>query len=162
MIGGSIIDETEYMAKAILTTAEQLCQQQGEKLTELRKTILLILAEQETALTAYQLLDLLQQARPNAKPPTVYRGLEFLQQLGLVHRIDSTNSYLVCHHSDHKHSAQFFICNRCGLVEELKLDNLTEQLEQEALQRSFQIQSQTIEVSGICGKCQQAAGNLKK
>ena len=153
-MGGGIINETENMAKAILTTAEQLCQQQGEKLTELRKTILTILADQDTAVTAYQLLDLLQQARPNAKPPTVYRGLEFLQQLGLVHRIDSTNSYLVCHHSDHKHSAQFFICSQCGLVEELKLDTLTEQLEQEAVARHFKIQSQTIEISGICQKCQ--------
>ncbi len=50
------------------------------------------------AISAYDLLDLLREIEPQAKPPTVYRGLEFLMEQGFIHKIESTNSYVVCHH----------------------------------------------------------------
>ncbi len=43
------------------------------------------------------LLDLLREAEPQAKPPTVYRALDFLLEQGFVHKVESTNSYVLCH-----------------------------------------------------------------
>ncbi|SQD07688.1 zinc uptake regulation protein [Escherichia coli] len=39
---------------------------------------------QDGAISAYDLLDLLREAEPQAKPPTVYRALDFLLEQGFV------------------------------------------------------------------------------
>ncbi|VTR19627.1 Zinc uptake regulation protein [Serratia fonticola] len=53
---------------------------------------------QPGAISAYDLLDLLRVAEPQAKPPTVYRALDFLLEQGFIHRVESANSYVLCHH----------------------------------------------------------------
>ena len=56
---------------------------------------------------------------PVAKPPTIYRALEFLTAQGLVHRIESMNAFLACGSNPHGRSTEFLICDCCGRVEEL-------------------------------------------
>ncbi|OYW37449.1 MAG: hypothetical protein B7Z42_10080 [Brevundimonas sp. 12-68-7] len=46
-----------------------------------------------------------------AKPATVYRALEFLDRLGLLHRIASISSYVACSGYAHRHTAAFLICD---------------------------------------------------
>lgn len=145
------------MSKAIVKAAEELCEQQGERLTELRQTVLEILSKEQGALTAYQLLEKLQQIRPGAKPPTVYRALEFLQQLGLVHKIDSSNAFLVCHHTHGAHQAQFLICNQCGAIQEFDLPEIAKPISRMAKDNGFQIESETIEIRGLCKQCLRSA-----
>ncbi len=58
---------------------------------------------QDGAISAYDLLDLLREAEPQAKPPTVYRALDFLLEQGFVHKVESTNSYVLCHLFDRPH-----------------------------------------------------------
>lgn len=71
------------------------------------------------AISAYDLLDLLRASEPQAKPPTVYRALDFLLEQGFVHKVESTNSYVLCHLFDQPtHTSAMFICDRCGVVKE--------------------------------------------
>ncbi|MEJ1775395.1 transcriptional repressor, partial [Escherichia coli] len=78
-----------------------------------------LIMQQPTAISAYDLLDLLRQVEPQAKPPTVYRGLEFLLEQGFIHKIESTNSYVLCHHfDDAEHTSVMLICDRCLSVTE--------------------------------------------
>eukprot|EP01083_Nonionella_stella_P035904 97934_1 len=52
-------------------------------------------------------------------PPTVYRALDFLLEQGFVHKVESTNSYVLCHLFDQPtHTSAMFICDRCGAVKE--------------------------------------------
>lgn len=132
------------------------CSQRGERFTPSRQLVLQLLSEQPHAMTAYQLLDILQQQMPQAKPPTVYRALDFLQRVGVVHRIDSQNAYLVCDDFPHRHDAAFLVCGGCGNVSEVNPEHLQfDLLRKEAAERHFVIEHTTLEVSGRCIDCQQ-------
>lgn len=103
----------------LLTQAEKLCAQRNVRLTPQRLEVLRLMSLQEGAISAYDLLDLLRETEPQAKPPTVYRALDFLLEQGFVHKVESTNSYVLCHLFDQPtHSSAMFICDRCGVVKE--------------------------------------------
>lgn len=101
----------------LLAQAEKLCAQRNVRLTPQRLEVLRLMSLQEGAISAYDLLDLLRETEPQAKPPTVYRALDFLLEQGFVHKVESTNSYVLCHLFDQPtHSSAMFICDRCGVV----------------------------------------------
>lgn len=103
----------------LLAQAEKLCAQRNVRLTPQRLEVLRLMSLQEGAISAYDLLDLLRETEPQAKPPTVYRALDFLLEQGFVHKVESTNSYVLCHLFDQPtHSSAMFICDRCGVVKE--------------------------------------------
>lgn len=104
-------------------------------------------------LKAYDLLDRLSDEHAAARPPTVYRALDFLIEQGLVHRIESLNAYIACPCPEHVHRFQLLICRHCGRVEELHLEAVEELLSRTARERGFTIQRQTIELLGACDAC---------
>jgi hypothetical protein len=66
--------------------AEEFCRRMGARLTRLRRNVLMLVVSAEHPLTAYEILDLLRPKDPSATPAGVYRSLDFLTELGLVHR----------------------------------------------------------------------------
>ena len=103
----------------LLAQAEKICAQRNVRLTPQRLEVLRLMSLQDGAISAYDLLDLLREAEPQAKPPTVYRALDFLLEQGFVHKVESTNSYVLCHLFDQPtHTSAMFICDRCGAVKE--------------------------------------------
>ena len=135
-----------------LREAEALCDLRRGKLTPLRRQILTMLLEAGRPIKAY---DLLQRIRGDgeAKPPTVYRTLDFLIEMGLVHRIESLNAFAACGHWKHGHSAVFLICNGCGSVAELHTNDGLKKLGQEAASVSFKMKSAVVELRGLCASC---------
>ena len=79
-----------------LARAEDVCRQRGARLTPLRRRVLELVWDSHRAVKAYDLLAALGETAGAAKPPTVYRTLEFLMEHGLVHRIDSLNAFVGC------------------------------------------------------------------
>jgi len=138
----------------LLTKAERMCEQRGARLTTARREVFEILAAEPSAIGAYDLLDKLKAAVPNAKPPTIYRALDFLQEQGFVHKITSSNSYVLCTHFDHQHPVQMLICQHCGSVQEIQSDGVYEELYTQADEQGFKVATQTIEAHGICRECQ--------
>lgn len=130
------------------------CGQQGERLTPTRRAVLSILRAEKQAMTAYQLLELLQKEQPQAKPPTIYRALDFLQRMGLIHRIDSRNAFIACDDFPHRHDSAFLLCQDCGQVTELNLDEHLKAVMAQAEAESFQVAHATIELRGSCQRCQ--------
>ena len=71
---------------AEIAEAEKRCADAGESFTPLRRRVLELLLDQHGPAKAYDLLPLID-ADKSAKPPTVYRALDFLVRMGLaVHR----------------------------------------------------------------------------
>ena len=136
-----------------MTRADAYCNQEGLRLTELRRKVLELVWGSHRPVGAYDLLQQITETGRKAAPPTVYRALEFLLAHHLIHRIDSMNAYLGCNQPGHEHDAQFFICNRCGEAAELvdrKIDNA---LSRDAENLGFEIEKRTIEVTGTCDAC---------
>ncbi len=145
--------------QAKLEIAERLCREQGLKWTAQRRQVMALLLEQESPAGAYDLLDALQRRhQPGAKPPTIYRALDFLVSAGLAHRLASTNRYVACGHlaCDHGHEAGtlFLVCDDCGAVREAPMDSpLRRQLQRSLDSEGFRAGAQPLEMHGRCERC---------
>ncbi|MCU5781419.1 FUR family transcriptional regulator [Alcanivorax balearicus MACL04] len=149
---------TETVEKQ-LRIAEQRCAEQGLRLTPQRRQVMALLLEQDGPRSAYDLLDALQNRHhPGAKPPTIYRALDFLVTAGLAHRLASTNRYLACGHlaCEHGHDGTLFlVCDRCGAVREAPMDGRFKQaLNNSLAHQDFVVGVQPVEIHGHCRQCQ--------
>ena len=92
-----------------------------------------------------------------AAPPTVYRALDFLMANGFVHKLESVNAFVACHHPNaSQHSVPFLICNRCHRAVEMEDDAAVAMLERQARTLGFSPHTQTLEVHGLCAACSSA------
>lgn len=149
-----------------LAAAERVAERRGVRLTEQRRRVLQLVWESHAPVGAYDLLDRLRDDGRKAAPPTVYRALEFLVDLGLVHRIESLNAYVGCGRplraTDGNpdegdvpvvHSGQFLICRRCGTAAEIHDDAILDAIGSSATAVGFEVDATTVEVVGLCPGC---------
>jgi Fur family zinc uptake transcriptional regulator len=140
--------------KELLAQAEKLCAQRNVRLTPQRLEVLRLMSLQQGAISAYDLLDLLRESEPQAKPPTVYRALDFLLEQGFVHKVESTNSYVLCHLFDQPtHTSAMFICDRCGVVKEEAAEGVEDIMHTLAARMGFALRHNVIEAHGLCSAC---------
>lgn len=140
--------------QGLLQQAQQVCQQRGARLTKIREQVFLLLAKHDGAVGAYDLLEELKSIDPAAKPATIYRALDFLSKQGFVHKIESINAFVMCHHfSECNHPVQLLICDECGHVEEIQSNNFDLALRSMADASGFNISHQIVEAHGTCQAC---------
>lgn len=143
------------MHNSFLEKIETLCKMRNIKLTTQRKTVLEIMLTANRAMTAYDLLDLLKLKEPQAKPPTIYRALEFLLEQGFIHKVESSNSYIICpHFQDPEHISILFMCDKCKKIIEKHSSDIEVNLKQLASQSDFLIKHSVLELHGLCKLCQ--------
>lgn len=141
------------VTESILNIASDYCDKNKYRLTEPRAKVLKIIASNKKPLGAYEILEQLSQILKNPKPPTVYRAIEFWQEHGFIHRIESLNAYVACE-AGHRHTgSQFMICNDCGIVIETHLCALPKALENSTRQNAFIPSRWNLEIHGLCEKC---------
>lgn len=123
-------------------------------LTKNQSLVLKALSGTDGPVSAYTLLDQLREHGFRA-PLQVYRALEKLIEYGLVHRLESLNSFVACAHPhDHKQGlVAFAICDGCGSVEEFSDAVVDAQLKGWATDHSFKLNKTTIEMRGTCASC---------
>lgn len=140
--------------RSALDAAQQRCERQGARLTDLRRRVLELVWTSHEPVGAYALLDTLKSEGHAAAPPTVYRALDFLIDQGLVHRLERLNAFVGCPRPESSHSAHFLICTDCGRALEM-LDNpaLDAALQNAANASGFTVSRRTIEVEGLCPDC---------
>ena len=125
----------------LLAQAEKICAQRNVRLTPQRLEVL-------------RLMSLQREAEPQAKPPTVYRALDFLLEQGFVHKVESTNSYVLCHLFDQPtHTSAMFICDRCGAVKEECAEGVEDIMHTLAAKMGFALRHNVIEAHGLCAAC---------
>jgi Fur family zinc uptake transcriptional regulator len=150
-------DHKACVADAV-AAAEALAVTSQARLTPLRRRVLELICASHVPVGAYDVLERLDGEREGkASPPTVYRALEFLLTHGLIHRINSLNAYVACFGPHRPHDACLFICQRCRTVDESEAGGLRRAIDREASAAGFSVRHQTIEVSGLCRACVEAA-----
>ncbi|MEW6995291.1 transcriptional repressor [Colwelliaceae bacterium MEBiC 14330] len=141
-------------AESLLHQAQLVCQKKGARFTKVREQVFLLLAENKSAVGAYDLLDELKKLDPAAKPATIYRALDFLSKHGFVHKIESINAFVMCHHfGECNHPVQLLICDQCGDVKEIQSNNFDLALRTMADANGFTISHQIVEAHGSCKSC---------
>ncbi|MDE1961079.1 MAG: transcriptional repressor, partial [Xanthomonadaceae bacterium] len=89
----------------------------------------------------------------NAAPPTVYRALDFLIDNGFIHKLQSINAYVSCHHPSVVHQVPFLICDVCESATEICDERVSGMLAEQARALGFRARAQTLEVHGVCRHC---------
>jgi Fur family zinc uptake transcriptional regulator len=143
--------------EAAVATATAVCARRGARLTRLRRRVLEIVWSSHEPVGAYAILEILRAEGRPAAPPTVYRGLEFLLAQGLIHRIESLNAYMGCVRPGDTHAGQFLICGDCGAAAELDDGRIQSAVARSADRLGFEVRRQTIEILGLCPRCQPPA-----
>lgn len=141
-------DARSYV-EAVITT----CDVRGLRLTSLRRSVLELIAVSDKPVKAYDLLDQLKNERAGAAPPTIYRALDFLLEQGFIHKLESINAFVSCHHPDEAHQVPFLICDECSSAVEICDERVAALLSAQAREHGFRARAQTLEVHGVCAHC---------
>lgn len=147
-------------AAHFVRAVELACQERGLRLTAIRARVLGFVAAAGKPIKAYDLLELVREGEGAgaAAPPTVYRALDFLLANGFIHKLESVNAFVACHHpSTDQHSVPFLICNHCHSAVELEDRDVVDALDARARALGFVPQAQTLEVHGLCARCAAAS-----
>ena len=137
-----------------MDNADQICQERGLRFTGLRRTILKMIWADHRPVKAYDILDKLKTTHTAAKPPTVYRTLDFLMENGLIHRLNSINAYIGCSHPLKCGDCYFLICSDCGEVTECCNHSLTTAIKTTSAKNKFKPKFTTLEIEGKCQDCE--------
>ena len=122
------------------------------KLTKNQALVLNVLSKASQPLGAYAILDKLRSHGFKA-PLTVYRALEQLTGQGLVHKIESLNSWTTCCGEHQANPPVFEICNDCGNVTEHFDEELLKNLNSMSERSGFMPDRSVIEIHGRCDDC---------
>ena len=132
----------------------------GKTVTPQRITIFRALELVGEPVTAYELRDLTNSwSDESFNISTIYRVLDFWVELGLIHKIESANKFVVCkdEHRDHIHVLQH--CTSCQKIEEhCEISRLMKMPPSSTFKAH---KNQVIEIQGQCGNCLNLPKNLK-
>ena len=150
--------QTSKAIAAIISSAEERCAEKGVRLTEKRSQVLTGLIQSKKALSAYGLIDYCREHLGQQLPAmSVYRILDFLEGINLVHRLQLAKKYVACSHIScgHKHETpQFLICNSCDAVEEIGIPNsVINSLKDSVNEAGFHLASPQLEFECYCSNC---------
>ncbi|MDP1604107.1 MAG: transcriptional repressor [Legionella sp.] len=130
------------------------CASIESRLTSLRKSILYILWHTEKPLKAYEILNALLQIKENSQPSTVYRVLDYFVNSGVVHKIESIQSYTLCREPrKHLPSEVLMVCSKCHHVRELYDTNMRALVQKLSCENFFHLGEDAIELKGLCATC---------
>ncbi len=120
-----------------------------------RKAVVDLLAGQDCCLSAQEIRDALADAPgPTPGMASVYRALDTLTDLRLVHRVElggPVAKYEPAHPGgDHHHHA---VCRQCGAVVPIADDHLERALHEMADRQGFRVEAHDITLHGRCAAC---------
>ncbi len=138
----------------VLERLEALCRERGQRLTRQRRAVLRTLLAAGRAMSAYELLARLRPEDGRSTPAGVYRALEFLMEAGVVHRLESTRSFILCEHPQAPHGGQVLICRACGQVVEAEDERVAAATGRLGQRLGFSLDQRVVELTGLCGRCQ--------
>ena len=144
--------------ESIISKAEAMSNQHGKKLTPTRKQVLIAMLKSDKELSAYELADSVKKEFDRSIPTmSVYRILDVLMELKLVHKMSIVNKYVACSHitCDHKHSfARFLVCNNCHKVKEIMTNGSTVKILQGNIEElGFKLLNKQLELNCLCHEC---------
>ena len=127
-------------------------------MTPLRRMVLQEVAGSHTAVGAYDVLDrLVRKGERRLAPISVYRALDSLVEVGMVHRLESRNAFFACHVSHAGDRRQIVLaCDSCKAVAEVPGEQVFVDINRAATATGFQPSRALVEVIGRCRLCQNA------
>jgi len=85
---------------------------------------------------------------------TIYRVIELLQQLNLVHKVLSVGGYVRCTLEKGGGCHGYLVCRGCGKLQEFADESLCHKEDELAARLGFRAERHMTEFSGLCSVCQ--------
>ena len=130
----------------------------ASELNNKQSLVMNLLSKSKGPLSAYQILYDLNDHGFRG-PTQVYRVLDKLLELGLVHRLESMNAFVACQQEKcdekNKEINLFTICKICGSVQELLSNGLKNIVKSLSKDNNFLLKSSVLELNGVCSKCKE-------
>ena len=136
-----------------LAHAEEAALESGRPLEGLRLDVLRELLREHSPRGAYELRDALVSEERKLQPVQVYRALDALARMRLVHRVESRNAYIACTGGPACEAPQLLICEACDGVTELGDEALRAVLDVVVQRTGFTVHRSLVEISGLCPAC---------
>ncbi len=139
-----------------LWRAKERCRERGVKLTALREQVFRHIATSHKPVSAYDLIDSLAKEGKRLAPVSVYRILDVLRGVGLVHRLESRNAYFACM-TEHEAAPQTatMVCDDCERVTEIDAAVVFRAIGEAARNAHFHHRATVIELIGVCSECRE-------
>ena len=132
-----------------LTAAANFVKRAGARFTPIRKRVYDLLLQAKQPLGAYDILGLMGGVG-SSKPPTVYRALDWLMDVGLAKKVTSQSKLVALHPNKKNEAVAFLLCQSCGQAEAFDPGPMTESLASIAAAKGFSEHETVIEVMGHC------------
>lgn len=122
--------------------------------TKARRAFIEIFSATHTPLSAVLILEALRKKSIEVNKTTVYRELERLEKLGIIHEVqmkDRKRFYELASRSHHHH----LICMQCESVEDIDLSEkeLVREERKITTEKKFMVIRHSLEFFGLCQKC---------
>lgn len=141
----------------------QALRDQGCRITKPRRAIITCLAASDAApLTARELFQAIAEDKSTSTVDqvSVYRTLEVLESLGLIHQVFPSGGYLACFHRECSPLLHLLIrCSACEEIRELDMprDTLAPMLRYLERSEAFYPDDHHLQLNGLCQQCREIA-----
>lgn len=146
-------EEHDHCIENALEQAQLVCDENDSRFTSLRKRVLKLIWARHEPVKAYDLLSELQKVDKAAKPSTIYRTLDFLLELGLVHKIHRQNAYVGCVNPKEDRPYFFLVCINCHKVTEKHDEEYYKLVKNITKKHQFKMRDTSFEIEGLCNNC---------
>jgi Fur family transcriptional regulator, ferric uptake regulator len=134
--------------------AQSVLREAGFKPGSARAAVIEALGGQACCLSAQEIHDLVRRRRAGVGLASVYRALDALTELGLVHRLELGSGGALYEPAqpsgDHHHH---LVCGDCGRVEAFSDDRLEDVIDTVSKKAAFRIDEHDVVLRGQCGSC---------
>ena len=115
-----------------------------------RQKVIELLGKESCAVTALEI----DRRLPDVGRASVYRTLEQLEQLQLVHRVDVGGEVSAFERSDPAGHHHHMVCVRCGRLVPFSDPALERAIEAVAERAEFEVTAHDVLLRGVCPRCQ--------
>ncbi|MDO8473648.1 MAG: Fur family transcriptional regulator [Dehalococcoidia bacterium] len=144
----------QYCDKKFIQHSLKVLKSLGHRLTNSRQLVLETLACNRGPASPYDIQKLLLEQGKRLDHVTIYRTLELLERLNLVHKVLSLGGYARCTLENEAACHGYLVCRGCGSLQEFADESLCHKEDELAEKHGFQAERHLTEFSGLCAGCQ--------
>ncbi len=124
------------------------------KLTQQRRLIVQkLLSDEDNHPSAEEIYHMVRSEDPEVGLATVYRTLDLLQRLDIVHKVNFGDGKARYEMRGEQHQHHHLLCTECGLIHEVGEDLLGEVEEKLTARTGFRISDHDVKFYGLCPDC---------
>ncbi len=133
--------------------AVSVLRQRGYRVTRPRQQVIEAIGRAGGAMSPNEIGRMMEEAGKHLDQVTIYRVVNLLCSLNLVHRVFSRGGYVRCDLLEEEGCHRFLVCRGCGGLQEFRDEALCRQESEAARKLGFRAEHHVTESSGLCGDC---------